>query len=133
MEEGVKAISGPGKSVLQQDLDNYKKNLGVRTDNLATDNQNHRAALDNIANLTKSIRGNTSTLAKNQDLYLQQPTDELNAAIEEGKKAITEDEAALKDQFKLLNDYIKAARKCGGARSFTNFNEMVQISKTQKK
>lgn len=132
LESGVKALSGQHKSLIQKEYDRKKGNLKILTDNLATDNQNHQTAVNNIRELSKTIGVNTQKLQKNRDMYIEQPTDELRAAIDKAQKTIDEDKASLEEQYKALNDYIKAVKKCGDTASYKHYNDMVALIKARK-
>ncbi len=133
LEEGMSAVSGAGKAALKKDLDQKKDTLAISRGNLETDNSNHAAVIQDIKNLTKTIDGNRQTLARNNELYIQQPTDELQKAIEEGKNAITVDMKTLNEQYDLLDKYITDAKRCGGGSSFPNYMDMVALSKNRPK
>ena len=125
LQNGMAATSGQGRGLLTKDLEGKTNNLTILKENLKTDNQNHIAVLDNIRNLQKTITANLGTLQRNQELYLDQPTPELKFAIDEGKAAIEADKVALTKETRIMESYVVEARKCGGARSFSHFDEML--------
>ena len=129
LEQGLGKVSGTGRAMIQKDLGTKKGNLEILRTNFSTENENHRLVIDNIQRVIQTIEANRSTLARNQDLYIQQATSELKDAIDKGKKALADDEATLKEQFKLLEAYIQNARKCGGANAFENYQGMVELSR----
>ncbi len=127
LEKGVKATSGPGRSALQEDLKRKRDNLTILKDNLNTDEQNHLTAIENIRNLAKTLGKNRSTLGKNREMYIQQPTEELKAAISAGETAIKADEATMSKELQTLSGYINDAKKCGGGNTFKHYAEMVKV------
>ena len=124
LEKGRKLVKGAGLAQLNKDLDAKKTNLETLQNNLQTDNTNHKATIDNINALKQTIAENMKTLAKNKDLLIQQPTDELRAAIKDGETRITEDRSSLEAEYKTLSGLIREAGKCGGAGTFKHYNEM---------
>lgn len=130
LEKGLKSVSGRGKDALQKDLENKRNNLEIIRNNVATENQNHKVALDNVRNLAKTLQANRQRLARNREMYIQQPTAELKEAIEETQKVISDDEKALSEQLDLLKTYVANAKKCGGGRDFTHYNDMVSALNT---
>lgn len=132
LEQGVNALSGQHKSLIQKEYERKKNNLNILTENLATDNKNHLTAVTNIRELSKTIGANTQKLQKNRDMYIEQPTDDLRAAIDKGQKTIDEDKKNLEEQYKALNDYIKAIKKCGDTESYKHYNDMVALMKTRQ-
>lgn len=129
LEKGVSQVGSQGKAKLQKDLARNRDNLKILQENIATDDSNHSAAIENITNLANTIRANESTLERNQELYIQQPTDELKAAIDEGKVAIRRDRESLKKELGTVGQYIKDAQKCGGAKSYKHFGKMNELLK----
>lgn len=127
LEKGVGATTGPGKKALRVDLERKRDNLMILQDNLSTDEQNHQAAIDNIANLVKTLGRNRATLGKNREMYIQQPTEELSSAISAGETAIKADETTMSKELKTLSGYIADAKKCGGGRTFKHYAEMVKV------
>ena len=131
LQKGVNTISGPGKAVLQRDLEQKKDTLQVLRGNLETERSNHLAVIENINKLKETIEANKATLIKNQDLYLQQPTAELKKAIDEGKKAIDTDNASLDEQYSQMDTYISTARKCGGQNAYPSYTKMTALKKAK--
>ena len=129
LDKGIKQVSGQAKAKLQKDLSRNRDNLNILRGNVATDNSNHLAAIENVKNLADTIRANESTLERNQELYIQQPTNELKAAIDEGKVAIRRDRESLKKELGILDQYVKDAKKCGGAKTYQHYVEMNAILK----
>ena len=125
LKEGQALLSGGAKQALGKDLERKQDNLNILRDNYATDEANHAAVLENIKALRVTLGANTSKLQRNQDLYIQQPTQELQQAIEAGKVAIQADKKKLSDELKTLQTYINDAKKCGGAGTFKNYDAMV--------
>ena len=133
LQEGMRNTPSQAKAFLGKDLQRKKDNLSILQENKATDNQNHLAVIENIKNLADTIEGNMSKLSRNQDMYIQQPTSELQKAIDEGKEAIKGDEVTLSKELSTLNKYIQDAKKCGGAKTFKHFTQMQALYKQYKK
>lgn len=129
LEQGIGRVSGQAKGLLQKDLDSKRNNLKILQENVATDDSNHLAAMDNIKKLAETVKANESTLERNQELYIQQPTNELKAAIDEGKVAIKRDRDSLTKEVKVLSQYIEDARKCGGANAYKHYTSMTALLK----
>ena len=133
LEKGLTSVPASSKAIIEKDLAQKRDTLATTRSNLETDNTNHAAVIQDIAKLSKTIEANRNTLARNNDLYIQQATPELKAAIEEAKVAITGDIKSLNDQYDLLDSYIKAAKACGGGSSFPNYMKMLEVSKDRPK
>ncbi|CAM2007053.1 tetratricopeptide repeat protein [Acanthopleuribacter pedis] len=129
LEGGLAKLSGSGKARIQQELERKKDNLSILEENLATDNGNHLAAVTNVQSLEQSIAGNTATLKKNQELLLAQRTDELEAAVEAGRKAIKEDQGRLKSELETMQRYVRDANKCNDAKLFTHMGKIKELLK----
>jgi len=129
LEKGVKQVGGQARALLQKDLDHKRDNLKILRENVSTDNSNHLAAIDNIKKLAETISANEATLERNQELYIQQPTNELKAAIDEGKVAIKRDRESLQKEIKTLAQYVEDARKCGGANTYKHYLAMTELLK----
>ena len=129
LEKGIGVVPGRGKAELQKDLGSKQQNLTILKDNFETDKQNHKNALENIGSIQKTINANTSKLEKNQEFYINQPTEELKAAIDASKEAIRADKESLQKELKGLQDYVKEAKKCGGAKTFPSYNDMLAVLK----
>jgi len=127
LERGVKAIDGPAQAVLRKDLNRKRENLRILKENRQTDSQNHQVVIANIEKLKATLEKNRRTLARNKDLYIQQPTEELKRAIDEGAEAIKADEATLAKEFKTMQGYIEEAKKCGGASAFPHYDDMLAL------
>ncbi len=131
LEEGAKKASGSKVGKLRSDLNRKKNTLRTLRENLSADNQNHQATLKNIETLEEAIRLNTDRLSKNRDLYAQQPTEELNQAIEQGVETIRADKNKLEEEYKVLNRYIREAKKCGGGKSYEYYAKMTQTAQNK--
>ncbi|QTD53275.1 tetratricopeptide repeat protein [Sulfidibacter corallicola] len=129
LEQGVKNVSGQGKGKIQGDLQRKKDNLNILEENKSTDNSNHMAAITNVTKLERSIDANRDKLQRNQELYIRQPTEELRLAIEEGKKAIREDEGSMQNELEVLRRYVRESGKCGGQGTFDNYDKMREVIK----
>jgi len=129
LEKGVGKVSGQAKAELTQDLNRKRDNLKILQENISTDNSNHLAAIDNITKLSETIKANEKTLERNQELFIQQPTDELKSAIDEGKVAIRRDRENLEKEVGILAQYVEDVRKCGGADSYKHFTDMLSLLK----
>ncbi len=133
LDRGVKATSGQAKAALQKELDAKRNNLKILEGNLATDNGNHAATVDNIKKLTGTIASNSGKLQKNKELYLSTATAELKKAIDATQSALDSDKALLAKEFKTLEGYINDAKKCAGDSALlTNYKAMVDLLKTKK-
>lgn len=113
LEKGLKINSG--NSTLKEDLERNRNNLSTLQQNLATENANHKATLENIASLKKTIELNLAKLQVNVDRNISQPTEELAQAIASGREVIQEDRAALAKEYTQLEKYAKEAAKCEGS------------------
>lgn len=133
LEKGTKAVSGAAKSALEQDLQRKRGNLSILRENEAADRANHKASIDNVNALVDVLAKNEQTLQRNQDMHIQQPTEDLAKAIEEGKNAIRSDRQRLEEELETIKKYITEARKCGAAKNFEYFNQMVSILKEHGK
>ncbi len=129
LARGVRSVKGPAREALNKDLARKRDNLKILMENRNTDNRNHKAVIDNIRKLEKSLATNRETLVRNQELNLQQSTAELLKAIEDGKVAIKDDEATLSKEYRTLQGYIGEAKKCGGSQAFPNYAEMTALLK----
>ena len=122
--KGVKNLSGQAKSAIKQQLERKRENLTILQTNLATDNQNHANAMENIRSFKRTISGNTAKLATNNERMIAQPTEELRAAIDQSKITISEDKASLAKEIKTVKGYIKEIKKCGNTQLFTHYKDM---------
>ncbi len=133
LDRGVKATSGQAKAALQKELDAKRNNLKILEGNLATDNGNHAATIDNIKKLNVTIASNSSKLQKNKELYLGTPTAELKKAIDATQSALDSDKASLAKEFKTLEGYVNDGKKCAGDSSLlVNYKAMVELLKSKK-
>jgi tetratricopeptide (TPR) repeat protein len=126
LEKGVASVD-VGKQQLSEKMKRIKDNLKILQENQRTDMDNHSAAVENVRTLTAAIASNEKTLATNQELFIQQPTDELQKAIDDTKSTIRRDREKLDSEIATIKRYVTEARKCGGASVYPSFNAMVSI------
>lgn len=133
LAKGVKATSGQASAALQKELRAKKANLKILEGNLETDNTNHLNTMENIRQLSGSLGKNTKTLQKNREMYIEQPTEELKKAIDDGNNALAADKKSLAKEYKKLAKFISEAKKCSADGALMHYKDMVALLKTQGK
>jgi len=127
LSQGAKAI--PSNATIKKDLAAKRNNLQILRENLATEEENRRTFLANIAELKKGIGINEDKLARNREMYIAQPTSELQQAIEEGEQAIRESKTDLNEQLSELHVSFEQAKNCGGSAASKYYSQMSEVLK----
>lgn len=125
LNQGLKAI--PNNGALKRDLQSTQQNLQVFRENLATDEENRKVSLDNIADLKANIAQNREKLRINMERNIAQPTAELQEAIEQGREAIRVATDKLNKELVDLKAYYDDAARCGGKAASQYFTQMAEV------
>ncbi|MDJ0842332.1 MAG: tetratricopeptide repeat protein [Acidobacteriota bacterium] len=120
-------VSGPGAEDIEKNLAVQVNNLNVLKENIATEDANHQATLENIRKLSRNISGNSTKLQRDTEKALTTNTPELQENIKNLRTLIRADKKDLKKEYDQIEGYLREAGRCGGAEVFKRIPELKAV------